>query len=157
MTDEGIVEITDYMPVGNEVKNQQDYKIVRKLKSVHGDMLLNVQCHPAFNYARDDQETVICDKGDSFHSATLSMALSTAIPLTAANNAVDTDFILKDGDSVVFIFHELDSPDASPCNLPEDNAEQQFKNIQKRTQKMLAKHQPNQPRKNENRHKCRSC
>ncbi|MEM1406266.1 MAG: glycoside hydrolase family 15 protein [Bacteroidota bacterium] len=139
MTDEGIVEIMDYMPVGSEVKNKQDYKIVRKLKSVHGDMLLNVQCHPAFNYARDDHETVICDKGASFYSPTLSMALSTAVPLTATNNGVDTDFILKDGDSVVFIFHELDGPDASPCNLPEDNAEQQFKNTIDYWRKWLSK------------------
>ena len=78
---EGIVEITDYMPVGSDIQNEFDYRIIRRVRGIHGKMRLKLECYPAFNYALDRHETVISEKGASFHSEKLSMDLATPIPM----------------------------------------------------------------------------
>ncbi|NOR34789.1 MAG: glycoside hydrolase family 15 protein, partial [Bacteroidales bacterium] len=41
---EGIVEITDYMPVGLDIVDEYDYRIVRRVKGVHGRMRMKLEC-----------------------------------------------------------------------------------------------------------------
>ncbi len=34
LSDDGIVEITDYMPVGEDIKNEKDFRIVRRVRGI---------------------------------------------------------------------------------------------------------------------------
>jgi GH15 family glucan-1,4-alpha-glucosidase len=128
LTSKGVVEITDYMPVGKDIREEKDYRIVRRVKSVHGNVKLNIKCQPAFNYARDSHEVELCQYGASFHSASLSMALATTVPLEVKGDMVDTDFVLENGQTVVFVIHKLEGRDDAPHIYPRVKAEQRFKN-----------------------------
>ena len=63
---EGIVEITDYMPVGDDIVNEFDYRIVRRLKGIHGRVRMKLECYPAFNYAMDSHETTLSERVSPF-------------------------------------------------------------------------------------------
>ena len=63
--EEGIVEVTDYMPVGKDIVNEYDYRIIRRVRGIHGRVHMRMECTPAFNYARDTHELFISEKGAS--------------------------------------------------------------------------------------------
>ena len=39
LTDEGIVEVSDFMPVGARIKDEFDYRIIRRVKGINGKHL----------------------------------------------------------------------------------------------------------------------
>jgi len=126
LSDEGVVEITDYMPVGEDIKKEEDYRIVRRVKGVHGNVGMKVECKPAFNYARDDHEVVITDKGAAFHSQNLSIGLASTISLDTNKKSAFAEFDLKENSSVVFVLHKIDSVDCQ-INYSEERAEKRFR------------------------------
>ena len=94
---EGIVEIVDYMPVGEDIVNEYDYRIVRRVRAIHGKVRLKVECFPAFNYARDSHETVITPGGASFHSQDLSLGLASNISLEQNSQGSFSEFDISEG------------------------------------------------------------
>ncbi len=105
---EGIVEITDYMPVGEDIVDEFDYRIVRRVRGIHGNMRMKVECYPAFNYALTKHETHISERGASFHTPELSMALGSTIPLQKDQKGSFAEFeITEEHDPAVFVLHKI--------------------------------------------------
>ena len=50
---EGAAEVIDFMPLGGRDKTDKEHTIIRMVNGVRGHIRLNVECDPAFNYARD--------------------------------------------------------------------------------------------------------
>jgi GH15 family glucan-1,4-alpha-glucosidase len=127
LSPDGIAEIIDYMPVGRAASRYGFHKIVRRVSVVHGVMDLRLECHPAFNYARDQHQTIINDRGAFFYSANLSLGLSTTVPLRPDTDKVVAEFTLEEGQSATFQLAEV-SPSKGWGNIPsEKEAEEQFK------------------------------
>jgi GH15 family glucan-1,4-alpha-glucosidase len=105
---EGVGEVTDYMATPGSESGEEDHhhQLFRKVTAVRGDMTFRLECHPAFNYARDDHEVEIAPEGAVFRSAGLSMGLSARIPLRIENRGVSAEFTLKEGRSAHFIFQK---------------------------------------------------
>lgn len=127
LSDDGIVEITDYMPVGEDIQKEEDFRIVRRVRGIHGKVKMSINCQPAFNYARDSHELNITEKGAAFHSQRLSMGLASTISLKAKENAATAEFNLGENDNVVFVLHKIQSKDCQ-ITFSEEQAEQRFKN-----------------------------
>jgi len=126
---EGIVEIIDYMPVGEDIINEFDYRIVRRVRGIHGKVNMKMECHPAFNYARDSHETVISAKGASFHSRELSLGLSSTIPLDQNDQGSFSEFeIIEGGATAVFMLHKIEKGEGCTLSYSEKQAESRFKN-----------------------------
>src|SRR5262249_13825630 len=54
-SDQGMAEITDFMPVGREAGGETEQsarQLVRIVKSITGSIRFRMECHPAFDYAR---------------------------------------------------------------------------------------------------------
>ncbi len=127
--DEGIVEITDYMPVGNDIVNEFDYRIVRRLKGIHGRVRMKVECYPAFNYALDKHETSVSQKGASFHTEGLSMGLASTIPLSKNDKGALAEFeIGEEGETAVFVLHKVEKGDGCTVSYSSEQATARFKN-----------------------------
>ena len=126
--DEGIVEITDFMPVGDEIKTEEDYRIIRRVKGVHGNVKMRLICQPGFNYARDKHTITQNEKGVAFHSEALNMALASTIPLTSKDNYVDTEFSLSESSTAVFVYHKICEGEDCTTEFDEEKAEKRFKN-----------------------------
>ena len=107
----GIVDVTDYMPVGKDVKTEMDYHIVRRIKGVHGTVKMKLECKPAFNYARDSHELELTGKGAIFKSSGMSMGLSSNFHLksTERKNEVCTEFEISEEETVVFVLHKVNA------------------------------------------------
>jgi GH15 family glucan-1,4-alpha-glucosidase len=126
---EGIVEITDYMPVGEDILNEFDYRIVRRVRVVHGRMRMKMECFPAFNYAMDRHETVISDRGASFHAPDLSMGLASNIPLQKTELGARAEFeVVEERETIVFVLHKVRKEEGCTISYSSTQAENRFKN-----------------------------
>jgi GH15 family glucan-1,4-alpha-glucosidase len=63
-----VAELIDFMPVGAEGSGDGHSLLIRRVSILSGELALKVVCQPAFNYARDEHETVLTEKGVCFHS-----------------------------------------------------------------------------------------
>src|SRR5262245_59917900 len=107
LSPDGVGEVTDYMPVGNARRGNGFHSIIRRVSVVRGSLSFVLDCHPAFNYARDFHRTDLTDRGACFRSPSLSLGLSTSVALGRSNNGVHAGFVLNEGDSTVFILTEI--------------------------------------------------
>ncbi|MCK4853026.1 MAG: glycoside hydrolase family 15 protein [Bacteroidales bacterium] len=137
---EGIVEITDYMPVGDDIVNEFDYRIVRRLKCVHGRVRMKLECYPAFNYAMDTHETTLSEKGATFHAPGLSLGLASTIPLEKNGRGACAEFEIGDEDEPgVFVLHKVEKGEGCTISYSAAQANQRFKNTIEYWRKWLSK------------------
>jgi GH15 family glucan-1,4-alpha-glucosidase len=126
---EGIVEIIDYMPVGEDIVNDYDYRIVRRVRGIHGKVRMKMECYPAFNYALDTHETIISDKGASYHSQDLSLGLASNMPLQQNDQGSFSEFDIQEGSTTaVFMLHKIEKGEGCTISYSEEQAERRFTN-----------------------------
>lgn len=124
---DGIVEITDFMPVGEAIRDEYDYRIIRMVKGIHGNVKLRLICRPAFDYARAAHRTVINDQGATFQNDQLTMALSSTIPLSTKAEAVETDFHIRQEETAIFVLHQVRQGETCSFQWTESQASQAFR------------------------------
>ncbi|MBZ5715921.1 glycoside hydrolase family 15 protein [Nannocystis pusilla] len=101
----GVVELEDFMPVGDQSDHGWHHQIVRRVRAVRGNVWVRVECRPAFDYARASHEVTRTGHGAVFRSRDLTMSLSASVPLTGAERGgVQARFQLHQGDQAVFVF-----------------------------------------------------
>jgi GH15 family glucan-1,4-alpha-glucosidase len=112
LTDEGIVEVSDFMPVGPHIQTEYDYRIIRRVTGLNGKVRMRMECKPAFNYARDKHQVGISEEGATFGTPSLTMDLDSTLPLEEKEGMAFVEFSLKQDDSENFIFHKSDEGSA---------------------------------------------
>ena len=106
--EDGIVEITDYMPVGKEIVNEYDYMIIRRLRGVHGRVHMKMECYPAFNYAMDKHETSVSENCATFHSRELSLGLASTMKMEKKSRGAYVEFEIGEEDNAhAFVLHKI--------------------------------------------------
>ena len=139
---EGIVEITDYMPVGDDIREERDYRIVRRVRGIHGNVRMRMECYPAFNYARDPHRTFIVDEGASFHSPGLSLGLASTIPLERDERGARAAFEVREEDhTAVFVLHKVEKEEQCTITYSAQQAEARFQNTIRYWRNWLSKSQ----------------
>ena len=106
LSPEGVGEVTDFMPIGDDDEGLCHHRIVRRVTGVRGCLRFRLECMPAFNYARDRHEVAITEDGAVFRSPKLTLGLASDVPLRAHRGGVATEFDLTEGQSLVFILGE---------------------------------------------------
>lgn len=118
---DGIADIEDFMPVGVAPDSTWSHHLYRRIRCVRGSMRLSVACRPAFDYGRKPHTTRIEANGALFITDDLVFALSTTVPLRQEDkDGVAAEFTLKEGESRVFLFKEVD---VVGCPGPPNEAE----------------------------------
>lgn len=127
LTDSGVCQLIDYMPVGESQIGAGQNRLVRRVHMVRGKMTLRMVCYPAFDYGRQSHRTLLNEHGAGFHSSTLSLGLATSVPLQAHGGQVWADLALAEGESANFVIKELS--EGQPCDacFSEPVAEEGFK------------------------------
>ncbi|HEY2794287.1 MAG TPA: glycoside hydrolase family 15 protein, partial [Micromonosporaceae bacterium] len=74
---DGVGEVIDFMPIAGDVETKR-HRIVRMVQVVRGSMRFGMDCHPAFNYGRDEVDTELFPDGAMFRSPSATMALHVA-------------------------------------------------------------------------------
>ncbi len=137
---EGIVEVTDYMPVGDDIKNDKDYRIVRRVRGIHGNVKMKVECKPGFNFSRDGHTIEITNEGAIFRSKELDMGLASTTPLKKKDHSGGSVFDVHEEESFVFVLHKVEK--GNNClSFDEKQAEERFLRTLSFWRKWLAKSQ----------------
>ncbi|WP_338569985.1 glycoside hydrolase family 15 protein [Erwinia billingiae] len=117
---QGVAEITDYMPICHQDEDQP--RIVRRIKMVHGHATLSLRCSPVHDYARADTRASLKDGSVEFSAEgqpTLRLCGNVTFSLNGA--AAESSFTLKAGESREFILGSADDR-----HLDEESSEQCF-------------------------------
>lgn len=125
--EDGIVEVMDFMPVGDAVEGEKDYQLIRMVKGIHGQVPVRVHCRPAFDYARVPHEVTISEHGANFRDGKLHMGLSSTVALQKDGNAAVGQFKIQQEETTVFVFHEIDSGEDCSLKLNEEEAKVAFR------------------------------
>ncbi len=103
LADEGVAEVSDFMPVE---ELEQEFNLVRRAKSIRGDIPFRMICQPEFDYARsghrvevhDDAIVFIPDEGDQ-----PALRLRSEVPFEVRNGAAIAEFTLGTGETAAFV------------------------------------------------------
>ena len=106
LDDEGVAEVSDFMPV--EEKDHA-HQLVRRAKTVRGEVPFRMSCAPAFDYGRAshrieqrDGEVIFASEGDD----KTVVRLRTQVPVRVENGAVVAEFTLRAGETAAFILED---------------------------------------------------
>ncbi|HEX2971073.1 MAG TPA: glycoside hydrolase family 15 protein [Tepidisphaeraceae bacterium] len=107
---DGVIEVIDYMPVGIKYGEPGYRQLIRRVEAIRGSVPVRVECHPAFNYARDPHTVELVSRGAVFHSPAFSMELTTPVPLQVQQDCggVDAELRLRQGERATFVLRPLD-------------------------------------------------
>lgn len=105
LADEGVVELTDYMPI--DIEGEQPNEIVRAVSVIRGNVRLKMLCQPRFNYAKSPHRTEISDGCAMFFAldeSSTPMALYATTPLEQHSQDIVSSFKLQTGETATFVF-----------------------------------------------------
>ena len=119
LTPDGVAEVEDFMPIHRDPHHQRH--LVRRVVGVRGEMRLRVECQPRFDYGRASHEVEIADHGALFRSPTLTLALSTEVPLERRDAGVVGEFTLSAEQTATFALEQADDG-VLPPPLHQDEA-----------------------------------
>ena len=118
LSSDGVGEATDFMPMeADETQyNHEHNELVRRVSVVRGTMRFRMECFPSFNYGRDSHKIVVIpDSGAYFVSPTITLQLSTDVPLQRYTHGdpgpmgegMVAEFTLHEGQTVAFAIGEV--------------------------------------------------
>ena len=118
-SEEGMAEVSDFMPVKQDGGPSQ---LVRRAKTVRGEVRFKMTCHPAFDYARaghrierrNAKEIVFISEGND----RTALRLVGETPLHTRSGAATAEFMLRAGDSAVFILESANPGSEGECSAP---------------------------------------
>jgi GH15 family glucan-1,4-alpha-glucosidase len=119
LSESGVAEVTDYMPVGAVAEWHGRRCVVRHVRGIRGTMSLRMHCAPRFDYARVLPEVDATEGGVRFRSPLLDLALGSDVPLEIDAGAAVAEFGFDQGDEVSFVFGEADPRDGGVGCSPE--------------------------------------
>ena len=107
---DGVLEVVDYMPVGMKQGEPGFRQVVRRVEAIRGSVNVNLECCPAFNYARDPHKVELTKQGAFFTSEKFGLELKTQMPLKLIEDrgGVRANFDLRQGEKAIFVLNQMD-------------------------------------------------
>jgi GH15 family glucan-1,4-alpha-glucosidase len=107
---EGMAETLDFMPILS--RRGERHRLVRNVRIVRGRMTFDVECRPAFDYAREGHSVFVGKLGAVFVSEGSyypSLGLSTEVPLEKRRDGgAGARFTLGAGERTTFVLAEIE-------------------------------------------------
>ncbi len=120
LSDEGVAEVSDFMPV-EEGEQEPAHDLVRRAKTVRGEVHFRMICAPRFHYARAEHRVEQHNGEILFYSQgpdQTVLRLRTSVPTRIHNGDAIAEFTLCAGETAAFILEAVcpgqDSPSAAP-------------------------------------------
>jgi GH15 family glucan-1,4-alpha-glucosidase len=107
LSPEGVAEVLDFMPIEDERETHHD--LVRDVRVIRGQMNFEVECRPAFDYARQEHKIEFVKDGVIFRGAGIALNLASEVPLEeGAANGAFARFTLDEGESASFVLQQVE-------------------------------------------------
>ena len=106
ITPNGVAEVLDFMPIEDERELRHD--LIRDIRVIRGRMTIEIDCHPAFDYARQEHTIEFIKSGVIFRGAGMTLNLASAVSLKEGpSHSAVARFELKEGESASFVLRLL--------------------------------------------------
>ncbi|SEQ92860.1 glycoside hydrolase family 15 protein [Microlunatus flavus] len=125
LTDEGMVEVHDFMPLLKPDDAEHRQRLVRRVQCVRGEIRLAMRLAARPDYARERPTLREVDGGVLIESASLRLGLSATADLRIEGDDVVADLRLSEGDRVLLVLEVLDAGDGDdfvPCQAGDADA-----------------------------------
>jgi GH15 family glucan-1,4-alpha-glucosidase len=104
---EGLVETLDFMPI--VTRPGQRHQLVRNVRVIRGEVTFDVECRPAFDYARREHKVSVGKLGAVFSPGESCLGLATDVPLRERERgAAGARFTLGEGERATFVLAHLE-------------------------------------------------
>ena len=127
LSEQGVAEISDFMAVEGNGGHWHD--LVRRVKTVRGEIRFRMVCDPRFDYGRMEHRLEIRDGGAVFYPAggkLHALRLRSEVPLRSEKGAATAEFTLRAGETASFVLEEARGNGDSP-SCAEDYVSRAFK------------------------------
>jgi GH15 family glucan-1,4-alpha-glucosidase len=111
---EGVVEISDFMPIH---PREHTSRLIRRVKTVRGEIRYQVRCAPRFDYARTTHRPTLEQGGAVFTDGGMALRLASSVPLRAEGADAVCDFTLRAGQTATFILEQVGEDAEYPTDL----------------------------------------
>jgi GH15 family glucan-1,4-alpha-glucosidase len=121
--DEGVAEVSDFMPVED---TEGEHAVVRRAKTVRGEVRFRMLCAPRFDYARATHTVERTPDGVCFvasGSHRLALRLRSSVPVRIESGAAVAEFTLRADESAAFVLEQAVPGTESPAAAPDYVAE----------------------------------
>jgi GH15 family glucan-1,4-alpha-glucosidase len=117
ITPQGVAEVLDFMPIEEDRELRHD--LIRDIRVIMGRIPIDIDCRPAFDYARQDHTIEFVKSGVIFRGAGTALSLASVVPLQEGpSHSAVARFELKEGESASFVLHVLGEGE-EPREVPE--------------------------------------
>jgi GH15 family glucan-1,4-alpha-glucosidase len=125
LSGDGVAELSDFMPVEDA---GQAHNLVRRVKTVRGEIRFRMHCEPRFDYARathsverrSDREVIFIGR---VGAGTLTLRLCSSVAMQLADGAAVAEFTLRADESASFILEVVVANEPSPGHQPDYETE----------------------------------
>ncbi|MGW4819009.1 glycoside hydrolase family 15 protein [Streptomyces sp. NPDC004227] len=127
-TEDGVGEVQDFMPVSGDRQGSVEterHRLIRRVLCVRGTLPFRARVAPRFNYGADPHTVRLEGCTALFESETLSLALTSTVPLESDGTDLRADFKLAEGESAVFALDQVGG-EVAPRRCAHAEAEDQF-------------------------------
>ncbi|WP_419962739.1 glycoside hydrolase family 15 protein [Pantoea vagans] len=107
LDDEGVAEITDYMPICDDTNKLP--RLIRRVKMVRGSATFQLRCSPRHDYARAQTRAEAHKGCIDFHAeGQPSLRLAASVVMTLEDESATAHFTLQPGEHAQFEFGSVD-------------------------------------------------
>jgi GH15 family glucan-1,4-alpha-glucosidase len=124
-SDDGVGEIQDFMPVVDDSREADRHRLIRRVVCVRGSLPFRARVAPRFAYGTQPHTVHAQDRQVVFESPSLTLALTSSVPIEVAGRDAWSLFKLHEGQSAVFALDRVGG-DVLPRHCPVAEAEEQF-------------------------------
>ena len=105
LSPEGVAEVLDFMPIEKETGER--HSLIRGVRVIRGRMHFEVECRPAFDYARQKHVISLGKTGAVFAGAGMRLGLATEVPFREGpGRSALAQFALREGEGATFVLQE---------------------------------------------------
>ena len=125
LSPDGVGQIADFMPINDRGPWRGQHPLIRQVHGLRGTMKFQLECQPAFDFARAEHTLRMLPEGAAFDSAKMALGLASTVPLQAAGKGVRAEFTLNEGETAVFVLQQIE-PGAGVGPRPEQGQVQEL-------------------------------
>jgi GH15 family glucan-1,4-alpha-glucosidase len=118
---DGVAEVSDFMPVEDA---GQAHNLVRRAKTIRGELHYQMRCAPRFDYARAQHSVELRSKTEAVFvgrsgTGELALRLRSAVPLRVEEGNAVAEFTLRADESAWFVLEAILPGEPSPSLQPD--------------------------------------
>ncbi|MFN2471551.1 MAG: glycoside hydrolase family 15 protein [Gaiellaceae bacterium] len=116
LSEEGVAEILDFMPVGHTRAERHSHRLVRRVLGIRGEVRLRVEVEPRFDYGRASHSTQVDEQGAVFEpeDSLDGLGLYSKVPLERTERGVQAEFTLGTDETASFVLETLEGGEQRP-------------------------------------------